>query len=107
LTKISGDDQIDKLHEWTKQQKNYGLLLSNPKFEYCYTHLQTAISGLDKNPEKLLDSHLPSYSHTKAVDPLKFKLENIEKAISRAKKRDALPAKIGRVFQTVLRFTTG
>jgi hypothetical protein len=86
------DDQIDKLHEWTKQQKNYGLALSNPKFEYwLLLHFADGDIRSGQNIEKLLDSHLPSYSHTKAVDPLKFKLENIEKAISRAKKRDAPP----------------
>lgn len=88
------DDQIDKLHEWTKQQKNYGLALSNPKFEYwLLLHFAEGDISSTQNIEKLLDSHLPNYSHTKAVDPQKFKLENIEKAISRAESRDAPPCK--------------
>lgn len=84
------DDQIDKLHEWTKQQKNYGLALSNPKFEYwLLLHFADGDIRSAQNIEKLLDSHLPNYSQTKAVDHQKIKLENIKKAISRAKKRDA------------------
>lgn len=86
------DDQIDKLHEWTKQQKNHSLALSNPKFEYwLLLHFADGDISPAQNIEKLLDTHLPNYSHTKAVEPLKFKLENIEKAISRAKKRDTPP----------------
>lgn len=86
------EDQIDKLHEWTTQQKNYGLALSNPKFEYwLLLHFADGDISPAQNIEKLLDSHLPNCSQTKAVDPLKFKLENIEEAISRAKKRDAPP----------------
>lgn len=86
------DEQIDILHEWTKQQKNYGLALSNPKFEYwLLLHFAEGDISSTQNIEKLLDSHLPNYSHTKAVDPQKFKLKNIEKAISRAKKRNTPP----------------
>ncbi len=86
------DEQIEKLYEWTKRKKNYGLALSNPRFEYwLLLHFVDGDIGSAHNIEKLLDTYLPNYSQTKAVDPQKFKPDNIEKAIARAKKRDTPP----------------
>ena len=86
------DEQIEKLHEWTKQKENYGLALSNPRFEYwLLLHFVDGDISSTQNIEKLLNSHLPNYSQNKAVDSQKITLKRIEEAISRAIKRDTPP----------------
>jgi hypothetical protein len=86
------DTQLNQLAEWADEDKNRGLAVSNPQFEYwLLLHFEEADGKCSK--EDCLDHlrrHLPEYS--KSNLPLhKFSELNIDEAICRAYAKDAPP----------------
>lgn len=80
--------QLDQLHTWSKKEENFGLALSNPKFEYwLLLHFEDA-SGVatSKTSSERLRRYLPEYD--KGIDPRKITMEMIMNAIQRAEHRD-------------------
>jgi hypothetical protein len=85
------EEQLAQLFEWSEQDNNYGLALSNPKFEYwLLLHFEDA-SGATTSQRctAQLRRHLPNYD--KGIDRRKFTTEAIQNAISRAKQADIPP----------------
>nr|VFK55087.1 MAG: RloB-like protein [Candidatus Kentron sp. TUN] len=85
------DDQLIELHRWSQEADNYGLALSNPKFEYwLLLHFEegTGVAN-SRDCTKRLQRHLPGYE--KGIDSRKITREMISKAIERAKRRDTPP----------------
>lgn len=87
------DEQLDELHEWSKQSENYGLAVSNPNFEFwLLLHFEDGNKVRNSVTCKTrLEQHLPGYD--KNIDSKKFTKEKIEKAVERAKIRDNPPCK--------------
>ena len=82
------DYQLLQLHEWSQQADNYGLALSNPKFEFwLLLHFEDG-SGVSnsKTCSRKLKHHIPGYD--KDINARKISQDMIKKAIERAKKRD-------------------
>jgi len=82
------DEHIDILHKWSQTQTNYGLAVSNPKFEYwLLLHFEDGhgISSV-RECERRLRKYLPEYEKT--IDIRKINTEQINAAVSRAKIRD-------------------
>ena len=82
------DDQLLELHSWTKNNKKYGLAVSNPKFEYwLLLHFEegTKIKSITEVTERL-KRQIPNYE--KSIDMKKINYPMIENAIARAKKID-------------------
>ena len=82
------DDQLSQLHEWAQEADNYGLALSNPKFEFwLLLHFEDG-KGVSnsKNCSERLKRHIPGYD--KGINARKIFEDMIKKAIERAKKRD-------------------
>ncbi len=85
------DEQLTKLHAWSKEHDNYGFALSNPKFEYwLLLHFEdgTNISSPRECSERL-NRYLPNYQ--KGIDARKITQNIIDAAIRRAKDRDNPP----------------
>lgn len=83
-------EHIDILHGWAQTRTNYGLAVSNPRFEYwLLLHFEDGhgISSA-REYERRLRMHLPDYEKT--IDERKIKIENVYQAIDRAKLRDRL-----------------
>jgi len=85
------DEQLRILFDWARTRDNYGLAISNPKFEYwLLLHFE---DGNDVRTSADCDSrlkrHIPNYD--KKISPDKFTRERIEKAIEYAKRRDNPP----------------
>ncbi|MDP8246731.1 MAG: RloB family protein [Candidatus Tritonobacter lacicola] len=85
------DEQLNELHQWRQSAENYGLAVSNPKFEYwLLLHFEEG-SGVTSSracTDRLL-RYLPHYEkgHIE-VDKL---LLGIQSAITRAKQKDHPP----------------
>ena len=82
------DDQLSQLHEWAQEADNYGLALSNPKFEFwLLLHFEDG-RGVSNSRicSQRLERHMPGYD--KGIDAKKIFDCMIKKAIERAKKRD-------------------
>jgi hypothetical protein len=82
------DEQLQQLYEWSKQRDNFGLALSNPKFEY-WLLLHFDNGGKVTNSaqcSKRLKRHLPNYD--KGVHCSLITNDKVEAAIQRAKLRD-------------------
>ena len=85
------DEQLMKLFTWSQEKKNYGMALSNPKFEYwLLLHFEDG-AGIESSAE--CDTRLQKYisDYDKRIEKRKFSLEMIEKAIVRARNRDYPP----------------
>ena len=85
------DLQLFHLHSWSLEKENRGLAVSNPGFEYwLLLHFDEGarIDGMQCCLDRLRQ-HLPDYD--KSIGIRSFPRELIEKAVERAKKRDAPP----------------
>jgi hypothetical protein len=82
------EEQLSKLCAWAKSGKNRGFALSNPKFEYwLLLHFEDGNNIKSaQDCSNRLRRFLPNYD--KKVDSHTITPENIDKAISRARKRD-------------------
>ncbi len=82
------DEQLAELFAWSETKVEFGLALSNPKFEYwLLLHFEdgTGISSSRQCSQRLA-LHLPGYD--KGFDPRKMTFEMIQAAIDRAEQRD-------------------
>lgn len=85
------DEQLLKVFNWTTRKPNYGLALSNPKFEFwLLLHFEDG-KGISTSQDcsTQLKRHLPHYD--KGVDARKISLEHVREAIRRARMRDVPP----------------
>lgn len=82
------DEQLTRLHGWSQEQENYGLVVSNPKFEYWIVlHFEDG-AGIS-NPHECSDrlrKYLPYYD--KGIDRSKVTPDMIIEAVRRARQRD-------------------
>ncbi len=85
------EEQLNELYDWAKSGKDRGFALSNPKFEYwLLLHFEDGNNIKSaQDCSNRLRRFLPDYD--KKVDSHKITPESIDKAISRAKKRDDPP----------------
>jgi len=87
------DEQLTQLYQWSLQQENYGFALSNPKFEYwLLLHFEDGV-GIKSSHDctDRLKRWIQDYD--KGINMRKISQEQINDAISRAKKRDHPPCK--------------
>ena len=85
------DGQLKQLHTWTRQQKNYGFALSNPKFEYwLLLHFE---DGDNINSSRDCDIRLKSFfpDYKRGIDRRRITSQRIKDAVRRAKLRDSPP----------------
>lgn len=87
------EQQIDQLYQWTQENDQYFLALSNPKFEYwLLLHYENGQAvGSSRECTERLKKWIPDYN--KNLDSVKISREQIEAAIQRAKTRDNPPCK--------------
>ena len=82
------DGQLNNLHQWSQSAKNYGLAVSNPKFEYwLLLHFEDG-SGITspRTCSDRLRRHLPRYTKNNiGINKLQ---PGIPDAIRRAKQKD-------------------
>lgn len=85
------DAQLKLLLAWTKKRVNRHLALSNPKFEYwLLLHFEDGRGISSKEDcDRRLEQYLPNYN--KALGKNSFSLEDIKRAIQRAKTKDIPP----------------
>ena len=85
------DEQLAQLHCWEQSECNYGLAVSNPKFEYwLLLHFEDGKSITSSSDcMDRLRHHLPGYD--KGIDPRKISQDRIHDAIRRAGQRDSPP----------------
>lgn len=85
------NEQLKELHEWSKKQKNYGLALSNPKFEYWLLLHYEDGNGISspRDCTERLKRWIPNYD--KGIDIRKITRQQINYAIQRAKTRNQPP----------------
>lgn len=85
------DNQLADLHGWSQTKDNYGLALSNPKFEFWLVLHFEGGDGIFNSREcsDRLRRYLPDYD--KAIDSRKIRQEMIIEAIRRARGRDNPP----------------
>lgn len=84
------DNWLNTLYQWSKQQANYGLAVTNPKFEY-WLLLHFEDGDAIATPRECIDRlrhFLPDYD--KVIDLIKV-LPGIKNAVSRAKRHDTPP----------------
>lgn len=84
------DEQLTSLHKWSTTNIQYGLAVSNPKFEYwLLLHFEDG-NGLHSSRDCLnrLERYLPEYN--KSIQTTKL-LPHIFKAIQRAEQKDKPP----------------
>ena len=89
------DDQLQVLCDWASSRENYGLAVSNPKFEYwLLLHFEEGkgVSTSRACSEKL-KTHLPNYD--KGVLGARISEEQVQQAVGRAKRRDQHGESIG------------
>ena len=87
------DEQLAKLHHWSRGANNRGFALSNPRFEYwLLLHFDDG-AGISSSQEmsRRLRRHLPDYD--KGVDRRTFTKDMIDSAVQRAKDRDSPPCR--------------
>lgn len=84
------EEHLVMLFEWSKKSENYGLAMSNPKFEYwLLLHFEDGYGISNGNECSVrLKKYLPEYD--KSFDPRNITKIMIDKAIARAKKNDNL-----------------
>ena len=80
--------QLASLDRWERQQSNYGLAISNPKFEHwLLLHFEDGNNiGSARECSDRLKQYLPDYD--KDIDIRAITLDRIQDAVSRAKDRD-------------------
>ena len=80
--------QLALLNEWEQRENNYGLAISNPKFEHwLLLHFEDGKNvGSAQECSRRLRQFLPDYD--KNIDVRKITLDRINDAIRRAKDRD-------------------
>lgn len=86
------DSQLNMLLQWSEQQPNYGLAVSNPQFEYwLLLHFEDgdAIASSKQCIDRLR-RFLPEYD--KDIDIAKI-MPGITNAVERAKRRDTPPGR--------------
>lgn len=79
---------LEELFRWSQEKKNYGLVLSNPNFEYwLLLHFEEG-KGVSSSREckERLQRWLPGYD--KGIDSGRFTHDTILAAVCRAKQRD-------------------
>lgn len=86
------DSQIEELSSWAKSKENYGLALSNPKFEYwLLLHFEDGVGiRSSRDCSDRLKKHIPGYD--KDINASKFTNERIDQAILRSEKGDNPPS---------------
>lgn len=80
-------DHIIKVINWTKENKHYGLALTNPKFEYwLLLHFEDGkgVQTSSECPDKL-KRYLPNYD--KSLSIKSFDLQKVKKAVSFLEKK--------------------
>ncbi len=85
------DKQLARLHDWAQASDNYGLALSNPKFEYwLLLHFE---DGDDIASSQDCNDRLKRYlrGYDKGINARKIKPDQIKQAIRRARLRDDPP----------------
>ena len=82
------EQHIQQMYDWAQQKENYGLALSNPKFEYWLLLDFDDGDGItsSKNCTERLRRHLPDYDKGVASNQITRKM--VETAIRRASQRD-------------------
>ena len=85
------DEQLALLHTWAMSRHNYGLALSNPKFEYwLLLHFEDGTGvGSSAHCGDRLRQYLPYYD--KAIDARQLTRARILDALDRARRRDYPP----------------
>jgi hypothetical protein len=85
------DEQLEKVFKWSNLKLNYGLALSNPKFEFwLLLHFEDGKGiATSQDCSTQLKRYLPHYD--KRVDTGKISLEQVREAIRRAKVKDKPP----------------
>lgn len=83
--------QLGELFKWSETSEDFGLAVSNPKFEYwLLLHFEDGRNVSSSAECSLrLKRYLPDYD--KSIDQAKFTLENIAQAVRRAKRGDSPP----------------
>ena len=84
------DEQLKELYRWSQQKENYGLAVSNPKFEYwILLHFD---DGDRVTSSRTCSDRLKIYleNYDKGITT-PFSKEEIENAIGRAERRDNPP----------------
>jgi hypothetical protein len=85
------DEQLREVYEWADSADQYGVALSNPKFEYwLLLHFE---DGNDVKSSAECDTRLGRYcqGHEKAFDASKLTEQAIRDAIARARRRNTPP----------------
>jgi hypothetical protein len=87
------EPQIEALHRWTEIRPGRFLALSNPKFEYwLLLHYEDGAGiGSVQECSRRLKACMPDYD--KGVGAATFSREQIEAAVSRARRRDQPPSR--------------
>lgn len=87
------NEQLSELHEWSESVDNYGLAVSNPKFEYWLLLHFEGGNGVRSSREcsERLKTYLPGYD--KGIKANDFSPARIADAIRRAERRDTPPCK--------------
>ena len=87
------DRQLKELLDWANTNDNFGLALTNPKFElWILFHFEDCKGPLSsKNCLEKLERHLPRYD--KSIDIRLINDAMVKMAISRAKERDRPPCR--------------
>jgi len=86
-------DQLNQLHTWSQERENYGLALSNPKFEYwLLLHFEEG-AGIrtSRACSERLKRYLPNYD--KSINARDFPMTRILQAVRRARARDVPPCR--------------
>ncbi|HOO47537.1 MAG TPA: RloB family protein, partial [Deltaproteobacteria bacterium] len=84
------DEQLTELHQWSKTHDNYGLAVSNPKFEYwLLLHFEDGNDvSSSRDCSDRLSRHLPDYDKGRLA-VAKF-IPGITVALERARRKDTL-----------------
>lgn len=85
------DQQLSQLHAWSESCQQYGLAVSNPKFEYwLLLHFEDG-NGIASSSDctDRLRRHLPYYD--KGIEIHQISPARIDEAIERARRRDNPP----------------
>jgi len=85
------DDDLQKLYEWSRSKDNYGLAVSNPKFEFwLLLHFEDGKSvSTATQCDRKLKRYIPNYSKNCVVKKHLFPL--VPDACERAKQKDSPP----------------
>lgn len=88
------DEQLMQLYEWSRSAENYGLAVSNPKFEYwLLLHFEKGDGvGNSHDCSTRLKKWLPNFD-SKGITSRDIDIEKINSAISLAESRDNQPSK--------------